>query len=141
MTEKRKQTQENILDELVKAMERSGMTKDKAGQRDSYSLKLAHCVLTITPVIERKRLKTVRANIEFPWIGVFADTGPNQPPFKRSYSLPVGPGTLTPAVYVERAVSAATDVNDEFVSIAQKIGLIIRLRMGLDQVRVLCDGR
>ncbi len=131
MTAKRKQTQENILDELVKAMERSGMTKDKTSQQDSYSLKLDHCVLTITPVIERKRLKTVRANIEFPWIGVFAGTGPNQPPFKRQYSLPEGPGKVTPAVYVERAVALATDVNDELVSTEQKVGLFIHLRMDL----------
>ena len=131
MTEKRKQTQENILDELAKAIERSGMTKDKTGQQDSYSLKLDHCVLTITPVIERKRLKTVRANIEFPWIGVFSGTGPNPPPFKRSYILPVGPGKLTPAVYVERAVSTATDVNDELEATAQKIDTFIHLHMDL----------
>ena len=131
MTAKRKQTQENILDDLVKAMERSGMAKDKTGRQDSYSLKLDHCVLSITPVIERKRLKTVRANIELPWLGVFSGTGPNPPPFKRQYSLPEGPGKLTPAVYVDRAVSTARDIDDELKSTAQKIGLFIHLRMDL----------
>lgn len=131
MTAKRKQTQENILDDLVKAMERSGMAKDKTGRQDSYSLKLDHCVLAITPVIERKRLKTVRANIELPWLGVFSGTGPNPPPFKRQYSLPEGPGKLTPDVYVDRAVSTARDIDDELKSTAQKIGLFIHLRMDL----------
>ena len=120
-----------MLDDLVNAMVSSRMTKDNTGQQESYSLRLDHCALTITPVIERKRLKTVRANIEFQWLGVFSGTGPNPPPFKRSYSLPDGPGKLTPAVYVDRAVSTARDIDDELKLTAQKIDTFIHLRMDL----------
>jgi hypothetical protein len=120
-----------MLDDLVNAMVSSRMTKDNTGQQESYSLRLDHCALTIAPVIERKRLKTVRAKIEFRWLGVFSGTGPNPPPFKLSYSLPDGPGKLTPAVYVDRAVSTARDIDDELKSTAQKIDTFIHLRMDL----------
>lgn len=120
-----------MLDDLVNAMVSSRMTKDKTGQQESYSIRLDHCILTITPVIERKRLKTVRANIELPWLGVFSGMGPNPTPFKRSYSLPDGPGKLTPAVYVDHAVSTARDIDDELKLTAQKIDTFIHLRMDL----------
>lgn len=120
-----------MLDDLVNAMVSSRMTKDNTGQQESYSIRLDHCILTITPVIERKRLKTVLANIELPWLGVFSGMGPNPTPFKRSYSLPDGPGKLTPAVYVDRAVSTARDIDEELKLTAQKIDTFIHLRMDL----------
>ena len=57
--------------------------------------------------------------------------GPNPTPFKRSYSLPDGPGKLTPAVYVDRAVSTARDIDEELKLTAQKIDTFIHLRMDL----------